>query len=540
MSYRIRTLNHTSRSCRHDRSQGIRQLHRVRSAARSFLLSTTAKPPLGNPLPDSALELAKFGFPVFPLVPRRKQPLTTHGVNDATIDPNQVRGWWTDRPDANIGVAMGDGYVVIDVDGPAGEASLAEIEKEHGALPSTAVARTGRGRHLYFKTLESFRNRVGALGPGLDVRSKGAYVVAPPSVHPSGVQYSWASNHPPAELPDSFARLMQAQKVELRQATADCLSSSPSSLIGMDSAYGRQGLEYECKALAACAEGGRNDALNRAAFAAGQLLAGGELRDEPDAIERLLRAADACGLLDDDGENACRNTIASGMRAGRLELRAAPSDPSAQTGKRENRGWRVRNLIDLAANPPGPPSVLQIFYGDGARHVLSGEPESFKSWIALIASAEQIEAGHFVLWIDTDSMGAGPLLERLESLGLDRSAIRERFGYIAPDGPQGAEDVRCVAAVIADRRPSVVVIDSFEATLSLFGAQTNTEVEDFMRQVIQPLRASDSAVILIDHLAKARESRGMFSIGAQRKVAAVEVHLEAKVVQPFGRAAPAR
>src|SRR6516165_4849410 len=67
---------------------------------------------------DAALNYAKLGWKVFPLVPGQKRPLTMHGSKDATSNPDQIRAWWTQNPDANIGVATGSvsGIVVLDVD----------------------------------------------------------------------------------------------------------------------------------------------------------------------------------------------------------------------------------------------------------------------------------------------------------------------------------------------------------------------------------------------------------------------------------------
>ena len=61
-----------------------------------------------------------------------------------------------------------------------------------GALPATIEAITAKGRHLYFRQPEqAIGNTVRRLGPGLDTRGDGGYVLAPPSVHPSGTLYAW-------------------------------------------------------------------------------------------------------------------------------------------------------------------------------------------------------------------------------------------------------------------------------------------------------------------------------------------------------------
>jgi RecA-family ATPase len=155
---------------------------------------------------DAALLYQGHGLAVFPLRPREKTPSTSHGVKDATLEGGKAHRWWTSRPDANVAVATGavSGVVVLDVDGDEGLASLHELLREHGVnLPKTPCASTGKGMHLYFRHPGgSVGNRVG-IRPGLDLRADGGYVVAPPSVHPSGDTYKWVVglDTPFAKLP---------------------------------------------------------------------------------------------------------------------------------------------------------------------------------------------------------------------------------------------------------------------------------------------------------------------------------------------------
>jgi putative DNA primase/helicase len=92
---------------------------------------------------------------------------------------------------------------------------------------------------------------------------------------------------------------------------------------GRNEAYAGAALDHECEAVANATKGSRNDALNRAAFSLFQLVAGGEL-DESEVEERLFDAATCCGLVQEDGADSVRATIASGAKAGRGEPRRAP------------------------------------------------------------------------------------------------------------------------------------------------------------------------------------------------------------------------
>jgi hypothetical protein len=119
-------------------------------------------------------------------------------------------------PDAGVGIVTGavSGLVVVDVDlRHGGDVSLEGLEREHGRIPTTVECRTGGGgRHLYFTHPGGLiRNKVG-LAPGVDLRGDGGYVVAPPSVHSSGVRYAWVEGRSPgstemARLPDWVVRL---------------------------------------------------------------------------------------------------------------------------------------------------------------------------------------------------------------------------------------------------------------------------------------------------------------------------------------------
>jgi hypothetical protein len=82
---------------------------------------------------------------------------------------------------------------VLDIDGDEGESELRKLEAQHGALPATVEAITGKGRHIYFRypTGTNIRNRQ-AFVAGIDVRGNGGYVLCPPSVHPSGKVYAWS------------------------------------------------------------------------------------------------------------------------------------------------------------------------------------------------------------------------------------------------------------------------------------------------------------------------------------------------------------
>jgi hypothetical protein len=142
-----------------------------------------------------ALALARRGLCVFPCLRRAKQPATGNGCLAATTDPELIKRWWQQEPEFNIAIATGarSHVFALDVDGDDGEAELRRFEGEYGALPVTVESITGNGRHLYFEwPNKPVRNSAGKVGAGLDIRGEGGYVLAPPSVHPSGRAYCWS------------------------------------------------------------------------------------------------------------------------------------------------------------------------------------------------------------------------------------------------------------------------------------------------------------------------------------------------------------
>jgi hypothetical protein len=124
-----------------------------------------------------------------------KEPACEHGCKDATTDPEIIRKWWHREPQFNVAIATGSvsNAFALDVDNVDAECELRRLETKHGGLPATVEVITARGRHVYFQTPETpVRNSAGKVAPGIDVRGDGGYVLAPPSVHPSGKRYEWS------------------------------------------------------------------------------------------------------------------------------------------------------------------------------------------------------------------------------------------------------------------------------------------------------------------------------------------------------------
>ena len=271
---------------------------------------------------DAALAYAgRNSFAVFPCLPRAKEPAVKRGFYAATTNPETIRRFWR-VADRNIAIrtGMASRVWILDVDGEDGEASLRSLEAKHGALPPTWESLTARGRHIWFRCDCPVPCSASKIAPGLDARGDGGYVVAPPSIHPSGRVYVWSVDRADdlANAPDWLLRL--ARKKPASTISERAIANMQARRGACPSPYGEAALDYECVALAATAPGGRNHALNCAAFALFQLVAGGELAHEH-VFDRLVDACHRNGLVADDGMRSVMATIQSGRRAG-LQLPA--------------------------------------------------------------------------------------------------------------------------------------------------------------------------------------------------------------------------
>lgn len=166
---------------------------------------------------EHALELAQRGFHVFPLVPNSKLPLITDYPNRATRDAAQITRWWTSAGgrvrDYNVGIsttafADAGSLVVVDIDTKSnGYDSALLLELEGKELPCTlrTVTPSG-GAHLFYRTSKPVKQGAGVLGKGLDIRSRGGYVVGPGSLL-DGRAYAFTdSSLPTVECPEWIVR----------------------------------------------------------------------------------------------------------------------------------------------------------------------------------------------------------------------------------------------------------------------------------------------------------------------------------------------
>lgn len=190
--------------------------------------------------------------------------LTPHGLNDATTDTAVVRDWWVQEPYANIGIRTGEAVDLLDIDSDEGMAAFGEACNRMGGQPvHLGMARSGRdgtGVHLYVAPGGMRALSGGKTAPsGIDVKGRGGYAVAPPSMHASGRRYSWITNNfDSGELageiawPDFYEALVIRQQVTPR-------GPRPSTFIPADAAaaYGGAVLARAINLVTASTSGNR-------------------------------------------------------------------------------------------------------------------------------------------------------------------------------------------------------------------------------------------------------------------------------------------
>lgn len=395
-----------------------------------------------SPLADAAVALAERGFAVFPLQVREKKPLgRTTGLHAGSADPALARARWAGlealplkpaepgrevtwcevpvraSPRCNVGVATGSasGVWVLDEDGAEGAASMAALEAQHGALPETVEQRTGNGRHRLFAwdPERTVRNSAGKVGAHVDVRGEGGYIVAPPSVHPSGRVYAWAPGRAPGEIAVAAAPawLLNLVAPILPEAPAAPVRRPPSGpggaavREGRASAFGEATLATSCRIVAQAAPGTQSDKLFGYAMFVGGYVAGGEI----------------------DREYARRELVEAGKR-----MQAAGKPWSLK----EIEGHVERGLAKGAELPRSAPAL------EGPRSAAASAARSASPDVAVERRGVQRawgEAGH--------AMG-GALVRWLTTRGLDPDGLPGARGKLRV--AQGADGPTLLAPLVDD------------------------------------------------------------------------------------------
>jgi hypothetical protein len=234
-----------------------------------------------------------------------------------------VLAWWTRYPLANIGLATGHRFDVLDVDGAEGAAAIRALAAEHGLSSSGPLVRTGGGGWHFYLAPTGLGNVHPRGLAHVDWRGRGGYVVAPPSRHQSGHAYEFVRGRgldaPLAQVPTALRERLEHRQVERPAAPVIALPLAD----GPAHPYARAALTDELARVAAAPVGERNRRLWEAGRNLYNLVASGAL-DERQVREGLLQAAERCGLLAEEPPRQTRRTLESARQVGLAHPRRPP------------------------------------------------------------------------------------------------------------------------------------------------------------------------------------------------------------------------
>lgn len=187
-----------------------------------------------------------------------------------------------------------------------------------------------------------------------------------------------------------------------------------------------------------------------------------------------------------------------------------------------------------------PPTMLRRTDGipllyDGAVHTISGESESGKTWLLLLAALQLMEEQRSVVFLDFEDR-ADRVIGRLLALGATLPQLRTHFAYIRPDRPLDDDGRTQLAPAITGT--SLVILDGVTEAMTTHGYDLNSNADSASFQALLPRWIADHgpAVAMIDHVVKDKEKQDRFALGAQHKLAGIDgAAYIVKTIQPFGR-----
>ncbi len=414
---------------------------------------------------DAALSLASKGKPVFPCG-INKRPLTSHGFKDATTDPDAIREMFSRPGVAGIGVPTGpvSGLLVIDRDvknGVDGIAACRELETDLGQLPETLQQRTGSGGDQLFFACPSgvgIPCSAGKVGPGIDIRSAGGYVVVPPSRNEAGA-YIWLNRLQPAQLPQKWIDHL-ARKPRPEQP-----GPRPTFTASQSTRYAEKALKDECGILADTPEGQRHGQLFKSVAAIGGLIAGGELLEQ-EARAAILAAVASWGT-GAEFEDKTLDTIEDALEKGMSEPRTAPDGESGwnpDAGQRAGGGaaeWP--EFVPFDQRPPDLP-----------RGILPGVIGQFVEAVA-------------------DAIQAPRELPAFNALGVVALALQKKAVVrVKADYSEGVNLYAITASEPGERKSAVV--EACKAPIVAWERQAQDQARDEIRDVLSERRTMEKVI----------------------------------------------
>jgi hypothetical protein len=510
---------------------------------------------------------------------KRECGLDGHGLYDATTDEAKLRVWF--GPDGiyrnhNVGARVPAGVGVVDVDVQHdGHLTYIEICDDLGdewAKRAPCQITGNGGAHLWFRedgVPVEVKQKI-----GIDVKRDGTgYVVAAPSLHPNGNRYKWTrplpddlSELPP--LPDDVRAWLApepkndpgplraygggpddlGEAVE-REWTWDTLLSShgwrrvKGDGIGDGSAWRHPNAESSQSATI------RHETLFNYSETSGLpvtkpkepdgitlvhavalLEYGGDTKDHykrlaDDLRSRgvLAKSSDRFGDIRDVMDGAEDRVGGEGESGGAEDEVARANLGAAESWHRINLRAALAGAIERMM-----PSVLEredklaCFYA-GRLNGVHGDSGTGKSMVLAVAAAQEIRAGHHVIWVDLEDPDPATLIERERLFGLSDDAIAEYLHYYAPREEFTDAGVVELVRESTEYAVSLLIIDSLGEAFGLnaINEDRDAEVGPFLRRFMRPLADAGPAVVMVDHSTKANDNP-LHPSGSKRKRAAIQ------------------
>lgn len=487
-----------------------------------------------NPM-NVALDLAKYDLPIFPCS-QDKRPIIKDWGNAATTDPETIRDWWVQHPDACVGVPTGPRSNIfaididVEVDQATGEiikdgaSNFAALCEQHGTTYEAVVGAASRsdtprgGLHLRYTWQPGLRNTASRLTQHVDTRGDGGYIVYYPPAPGSPRR---------TELPTWLATLLLTPR-ESPAPYPPATSASPLVLSETGERFVNQATLAEMDAVTEAAEGTRNDRLNTAAYSLGQLVGAG-LLGSGRATYTLTVAAMRAGL--DERETAA--TITSGLEAGAKSPR--PIEPrwlAAEVGEQQPGEPDDDLVIEAVRITPRAPkdewlwasqtSTEGGYIPGGTLTLLSGDPGIGKTTWALKIAAELSTgalSGSYmgrpsktllVCCEDDYATRIGPmLLAHGADLDLVPYLRLSRGGQEIPFTlPRYADQFR---ELILRERPTLVVFDPFGQVVTTPNTDSYNyqDTYDLIRPLIAVANECGTTVLALMHHNKSADHNGI-------------------------------
>ena len=457
-----------------------------------------------------------------------KHPRTANGVYDASTDSDTIAAWWDKWPNANVAIAWkANGVLILDIDKRHG-GDLAAIRHK---LPSTPIAKTGNGWHVYFILPDGIKPPK-QIAKGYEFPA--VYAILPPSVHPSGAKYEWLEGCepsicrlavPPDWLLDEIRTKKKPQPKPGNNGTPTVGNASLKT-IGKAAAY-------MAKVPPAMQGDGGHDATFRTACYLARDFALSVDQSMPLFLEWNRKCqppwqpSELRQMLEDaleygGGENGTEFPI------GR---KVAPADTEADA-----RNASASEIISKPLSDYEPRSIEWLWPSRipiGKLVIVQGNPEVGKSYTMLDAAA-RITTGR--CWPDCDVSPERGRVVLLSSEDDPHDTIRPRFDRLGGDATM--VDVIEAVRVTADGEPRALALERDIAVLQKFierkqprlvtidpitdyFIEANANRENEVRQLLAPLAATAekyrTAVVLIMHLNKRADleaiHRGLGAVG---------------------------